>query len=125
MPAAIYIAVNHGTDASDGWAVPTATDIAFAVGVLALLGKSIPGGVRVLLLALAIIDDIVAILIIAVFYTTSLDYSGIVIAIAGMLMVLLFQRMGIGKMPLTSCLARSSGTASTKQVFIRHWPGSF
>ncbi|ALU61562.1 Na+/H+ antiporter NhaA [Pseudomonas syringae] len=99
VPAAIYIAVNHGTDASDGWAVPTATDIAFAVGVLALLGKSIPGGVRVLLLALAIIDDIVAILIIAVFYTTSLDYSGIVIAIAGMLMVLLFQRMGIGKMP--------------------------
>ncbi len=98
VPAAIYLAVNHGTDASAGWAVPTATDIAFAVGVLALLGKSIPGGVRVLLLALAIIDDIVAILIIAAFYTTSLDYSGVVIAVVGMLVVLLFQRMGIGKM---------------------------
>lgn len=98
VPAAIYLAVNHGTDASDGWAVPTATDIAFAVGVLALLGKSIPSGVRVLLLALAIIDDIVAILIIAAFYTTSLDYSGVVIAIVGMLMVLMFQRLGIGKM---------------------------
>lgn len=98
VPAVIYLAVNHGTDASHGWAVPTATDIAFAVGVLALLGKAIPSGVRVLLLALAIIDDIVAILIIAVFYTTSLDYSGAIIAIAGMSLVLLFQRMGIGKM---------------------------
>lgn len=97
MPALIYLAINHGTDAANGWAVPTATDIAFAVGVLALLGKSIPGGVRVLLLALAIIDDIVAILIIALFYTTSLDYSGIVIAVVGVLLVLAFQRMGIGK----------------------------
>lgn len=97
MPAVIYIAINHGTAASNGWAVPTATDIAFAVGVLALLGKSVPGGVRVLLLALAIIDDIVAILIIALFYTTSLDYMGVVIALAGMALVLAFQRMGIGK----------------------------
>ncbi|MNH91803.1 Na(+)/H(+) antiporter NhaA [compost metagenome] len=98
VPALIYIAINHGTEASDGWAVPTATDIAFAVGVLALLGKSIPGGVRVLLLALAIIDDIVAILIIAVFYTSNLDYMGIAIASGGMLMILMFQRMGVGKM---------------------------
>jgi len=97
MPALIYTLLNHGTEASTGWAVPTATDIAFAVGVLALLGKSIPAGVRILLLALAIIDDIVAILIIAVFYTASLDYLGLVVAAAGLLLVLLFQRMGIGK----------------------------
>jgi NhaA family Na+:H+ antiporter len=100
MPALIYLAINHGTPASNGWAVPTATDIAFAVGVLALLGKSIPGGVRILLLALAIIDDIVAILIIALFYTASLDYSGVMIALGGVLMVLLFQRMGISKMAI-------------------------
>lgn len=100
VPALIYIAINHGTAASNGWAVPTATDIAFAVGVLALLGKSIPGGVRVLLLALAIIDDIVAILIIAVFYTASLDYTGIAIASAGILMLLMFQRMGLSRMAL-------------------------
>lgn len=98
VPALIYIAINHGTEANDGWAVPTATDIAFAVGVLALLGKSIPGGVRVLLLALAIIDDIVAILIIAVFYTSNFNFMGIAIASGGLLMILMFQRMGIGKM---------------------------
>ncbi len=100
VPALIYLAINHGTEASSGWAVPTATDIAFAVGVLALLGKSIPAGVRVLLLALAIIDDIVAILIIAVFYTSNLDYTGIVIVLGGMLLVLMLQRMGIGNMLL-------------------------
>lgn len=97
MPAIMYMAFNQGTEASTGWAVPTATDIAFAVGVLALLGKSIPSGIRVLLLALAIIDDIVAILIIAVFYTASLDYLGLVVAMSGLALVLLFQRMGIGK----------------------------
>ncbi len=97
MPALLYLALNHGTPASAGWAVPTATDIAFAVGVLALLGKSIPASVRILLLALAIIDDIVAILIIAVFYTASLDYLGLLVAVAGLLLVLLFQRMGISK----------------------------
>lgn len=98
VPALIYIAINHGTEASDGWAVPTATDIAFAVGVLALLGKSIPGGVRVLLLALAIIDDIVAILIIAVFYTSNLNLDGVAIAAGGLLMIIMFQRMGVGMM---------------------------
>jgi NhaA family Na+:H+ antiporter len=96
VPALIYTAINHGSEASVGWAIPTATDIAFAVGVLALLGRSIPGSIRVLLLALAIIDDIVAILIIAVFYTASLDYVGLVIALAGILLVLAFQRMGVG-----------------------------
>jgi NhaA family Na+:H+ antiporter len=96
MPAIIYIWFNHGTEASTGWAVPTATDIAFAVGVLALLGKSIPSGIRVLLLALAIIDDIIAILIIAVFYTASLDYLGLVVTLGGLGLVLIFQRMGIG-----------------------------
>ncbi|AZG88576.1 Na+/H+ antiporter NhaA [Pseudomonas syringae pv. pisi str. PP1] len=97
VPALIYTLLNFGTPASSGWAVPTATDIAFAVGVLALLGKSIPGSVRVLLLALAIIDDIVAILIIAVFYTANLDYLGLAVAAAGLLIVVIFQRMGIGR----------------------------
>lgn len=95
-PALIYLAINGDPMAAKGWAVPTATDIAFAVGVLALLGRSIPGNVRVLLLALAIIDDIVAVLIIAAFYSNGLDYSGLLVAGAGILLVLGLQWIGIG-----------------------------
>ncbi|WP_419735819.1 Na+/H+ antiporter NhaA [Pseudomonas sp. COR18] len=95
VPALVYVFFNAGHASISGWAVPTATDIAFAVGVLALLGKTIPSGVRVFLLALAIIDDIVAVLIIALFYTSSLNPLGAVVALAGILAVLLFQRMGI------------------------------
>lgn len=96
VPALIYVALARG-DAQllNGWAIPTATDIAFAVGVLALLGKSIPGPLRIFLLALAIIDDIVAVLIIAFFYSGGLDYSGFGIALVGLVMVLLLNRMGI------------------------------
>jgi Na+:H+ antiporter, NhaA family len=96
VPALIYLAVNSEPPVRQGWAIPTATDIAFAVGVLALLGKSIPGAVRIFLLALAIIDDIAAVLIIAIVYSASLDYSGLLLACAGMLLVLGFQQIGIG-----------------------------
>lgn len=96
VPAGIYLLLNSSPATSHGWAVPTATDIAFAVGVLALLGKSIPANIRVFLLALAIIDDIVAILIIAIFYTTGLDYQGAIIALIGCAAVFAMQRMGVG-----------------------------
>jgi len=96
VPALIYLAFNGEAVRRDGWAVPTATDIAFAVGVLALLGRSIPGNVRVFLLALAIIDDIIAVLIIAFFYSGGLDYSGFLVAGLGILMVVALQRIGIG-----------------------------
>src|SRR5699024_5319203 len=74
VPALIYLGLNGSPERQYGWAVPTATDIAFAVGVLALLGRSIPANVRVFLLALAIIDDIIAVLVIALFYSSGLDY---------------------------------------------------
>ncbi|MCW5668386.1 MAG: Na+/H+ antiporter NhaA [Hydrogenophaga sp.] len=96
VPALIYTALNTDPTTLRGWAVPTATDIAFAVGVLALLGRSIPGNVRVLLLALAIIDDIVAVLIIAFFYSGGLDFSGLLVAGLGVAMVLGLQQIGIG-----------------------------
>ena len=96
VPALIYVALARGDKLLlNGWAIPTATDIAFAVGVLALLGKSIPGPLRIFLLALAIIDDIVAVLIIAFFYSGGLDYSGFGIALIGLVLVLLLNRMGV------------------------------
>ena len=96
VPALIYVAFNTDPAVRSGWAVPTATDIAFAMGVLALLGKSIPPSVRVFLLALAIIDDIAAVLIIALFYSGGLEPIGFLIAGAGIVLVLIFQHIGIG-----------------------------
>lgn len=96
VPALIYVAFNTEPSRLEGWAVPTATDIAFAVGVLALLGRKIPSNVRVFLLALAIIDDIIAVLVIALFYSGGLDLSGFLVAAIGILAVLGFQRLGIG-----------------------------
>ncbi len=94
VPAMIYLSFNSAIGRSQGWAIPTATDIAFAVGVLALLGRSIPVNVRVFLLALAIIDDIIAVLVIALFYTSGLDANGFMVASFGVLMALGFQRLG-------------------------------
>lgn len=96
FPALIYVAINNDPVRVNGWAVPTATDIAFAVGMLALLGKSIPANVRIFLLAVAIIDDIIAVLIIALFYSGGLDYSGFAVAGVGIALVIALQRIGIG-----------------------------
>ncbi|HUD42370.1 MAG TPA: Na+/H+ antiporter NhaA [Dokdonella sp.] len=93
-PALIYVAFNAAPPTHAGWAIPTATDIAFAIGVLALLGRRVPANVRVFLLALAIIDDIVAVLIIALFYSGGLDVDGLAIAAAGIGLVLALRALG-------------------------------
>ena len=82
VPATIYLAVNAGGDGSAGWGIPMATDIAFALGIVALLGRRVPGTVKVMLLTLAIVDDIGAIVVIAVFYTDRVEWN-FVLAAAG------------------------------------------
>lgn len=94
-PAGIYLVFASRPELRAGWGVPMATDIAFAVGVLALLGKRVPAALRVLLLALAVIDDLGAILVIAVFYSQGVAASGLLVAAVGVSGVLLMQRLGV------------------------------
>lgn len=94
-PALIYLALVANEELRRGWAIPTATDIAFAIGVLTVLGKRVPTSVRVLLLALAVIDDVAAILVIAFFYSSGVNPSGLLIAACAIAAVIAFQRLGI------------------------------
>lgn len=75
IPIAVYLAFAWGTESADGWPIPTATDIAFALGVLAVFGRGLPSGVRIFLLALAILDDIVGIIFIAVLFTDGVNVA--------------------------------------------------
>ena len=93
VPAVLYAAFNAGGDGSAGWGIPMATDIAFAVGVVALLGRGVPSSLKVFLLTLAIVDDIGAIVIIAIFYTDDLSVAWLAAA-AGIVLLLVLMRLG-------------------------------
>lgn len=95
VPAAIYLAFNGGTEAARGWGIPLATDIAFAVAALQLLGRGVAPSLAGFLTALAIVDDIGAITVIAVFYTDTLNVDAVVAAVALVGVVLLAQRVGL------------------------------
>ena len=82
VPALIYLAINAGTSTSDGWGIPMATDIAFAVGVFALVAPNAPATLKLFLLSLAIADDIGAVAVIAIFYTSDIDVAWLLLAVA-------------------------------------------
>ena len=94
VPAVIYTIINHGTGAASGWGIPTATDIAFAVGILSVLGDKVPVSLKVFLTALAIADDLVAILVVALFYGGKINFFLLGIAVLVILGLLLLNKLG-------------------------------
>ena len=98
VPAIIYVIINFETgNTLKGWAIPSATDIAFSIGVLSLLGKRVPVSLKVFLLALAIIDDLGAIIIIAFFYSTELQYIYLILMLGSFLALLIINKFGVKK----------------------------
>ena len=96
VPALIFFGLNHGDpEAMRGWAVPTATDIAFALGVLALLGSRVPVGMKLLLSTIAVVDDLIAIVIIALFYSHGLSLTALAWAGAALALMWLLNRRGV------------------------------
>jgi NhaA family Na+:H+ antiporter len=92
VPAAIYAVVTHGEPGAEGWGIPMATDIAFAVGVVSLLGRRVPLGAKVFLLTLAVADDFGAIVVIAVFYTGDLAWGWLAAALVGLGLIFVMRR---------------------------------
>ena len=94
VPAVIYTVINHGTAAAGGWGIPTATDIAFAVCILSMLGDKVPVSLKVFLTALAIADDLIAILVVALFYGGKIHLPLLAVGLAVILFTLLLRRLG-------------------------------
>jgi NhaA family Na+:H+ antiporter len=95
VPAGLFLLFNYGTNTQSGAGIPMATDIAFAIGILSLLGNLVPSSLKIFLTALAVIDDLGAIIIIAIFYSTSFDISNLLIAFGIFAILILLNRMRI------------------------------
>jgi NhaA family Na+:H+ antiporter len=98
IPAAIYLLFNFGTDSKSGAGIPTATDIAFAIGIISLLGNRVPATLKIFLTALAVIDDLGAIIIISVFYTTSLSFLYLILALSVFVILLILNRLKVNSL---------------------------
>lgn len=97
VPALIYLALNRDKPGAPGWGIPMATDIAFALGVLALVGRSVPTSVKVFLLAIAIVDDLGAVVVIATFYTKQIDQTALGVAGAFFAVLILLNLLNVHK----------------------------
>ncbi len=95
MPALLYFVLNQGSDTGQGWAIPMATDTAFAIGILALLGARVPAGLTTFLLALAIMDDMGAVLVIALFYSDSISMLYLCIALGLLVALIIINLLGV------------------------------
>lgn len=95
VPAVIFFMLNNGTETIHGWAIPMATDIAFALAVISLLDKRIPASLKIFLAALAIVDDLIAILVIAFFYSNGIELVYLGYAAAGMVVLILMNRLNV------------------------------
>jgi Na+:H+ antiporter, NhaA family len=98
IPAGIFLLFNYRTDTQSGTGIPTATDIAFAIGLLSLLGKRVPASLKIFLTAFAVIDDLGAIIIISVFYTTTLLFTNAIIALAIFAFLLLINKLKVNNL---------------------------
>ena len=94
-PATIYYLLNKGTETAGGWGIPMATDIAFAIAIVTMLGKKVPASLKIFLAALAIVDDLIAILVIAVFYSSDLHYTYLLYAGGIFLFLLVLNKAGV------------------------------
>lgn len=104
VPAGIYLLMQYGQAGQHGWGIPMATDIAFAVGILALLGRRVPSSLKIFLLALAIADDIGAILVIALFYSGDVHFTSLALAGAGVIVVVLLNRIAVRSIEVYSAM---------------------
>lgn len=95
LPALIYLSINYGSDGANGWGIPMATDIAFAISALVLLGNRVSPALVTFLVALAIVDDIGAVIVIAVFYTSTINITALLLAGISFLILVSFNRFGI------------------------------
>ena len=95
LPALIYYAINHNTQGANGWGIPMATDIAFAISALVLLGKRVSPALVTFLVALAIVDDLGAVLVIAIFYTSKIHFLQLLLAFGAFIVMILLNRFGV------------------------------
>ncbi len=100
VPALVYLAINTGEAGERGWGIPTATDIAFAVGVLTILGSRVPSSLKVFLLSLAIVDDVLAIVVIAIFYSSDISMASLAIAIFLAATMVAARRLGVERITI-------------------------